>query len=223
MTLRWLRIGFGSFFALTVALLANMTLLQPLPSAERARPAMPPVAPLQPAPAEIVTGATPPVSALNPATRSRPAAVRGESSEIVKAIQRELGSRGYETGTPDGMPGLVTRASIMAYETDNNLPLTGRASEELLQAVLLGTERRAAAPSTLPGPEAEQVIRTVQQSLQRLGYASGPVDGRLGEVTVRTIREFESDQGLPVTGRISGQLVARLARLAGQGRISDAR
>jgi len=32
----------------------------------------------------------------------------------------------------------------------------------------------------------------------------------MGEETVRAIREFETDQHLPETGRVSGQLVARM-------------
>lgn len=144
--------------------------------------------------------------------------------DVTKALQRELKIRGYETGSADGQPGLMTRAAIMAYEHDRDLPLTGEPSAQLLKLVLQGGPPIAAATEPRPNKEqsvqATQVIRTVQQSLVTLGYVPGKVDGRAGEDTVRAIREFEIDQGLPETGRVSGQLVARLARLAGQGRIA---
>lgn len=147
-----------------------------------------------------------------------------DTQDVTKALQRELKARGYETGSADGQPGLMTRAAIMAYEHDRDMPLTGEPSSQLLKLVLLGDIPVSAA--TDPRARREQsaqathVIRTVQQSLVTLGYMPGKIDGRPGEDTVRAIREFELDQGLPETGRVSGQLVARLARLAGQGRIA---
>lgn len=148
-----------------------------------------------------------------------------EGPETIRAVQRELQARGYEAGTVDGVPGLITRAAILAYEYDHGLPMTGEASERLLKQILLGELQPSATPGAPTGsaehsPQAEQVIRTVQQSLANAGYAVGKPDGRMGEETVRAIREFETDQGLPETGRVSGQLVARLARLAGQGRLT---
>lgn len=147
-------------------------------------------------------------------------------TEIVRAIQRELQARGYETGGSDGAPGLMTRAAIMAYEHDHGLPLSAEPDEETLKRILLGGAGSAEA-SVPPRPErragAEAVIRTVQQTLSGLGYNTGKVDGRLGEDTQRAIREFEIDQQMPESGRISGRLIARLGKAAGGGRLPGAR
>lgn len=229
MTLRWMRLGFLSFLCLAFAFATNLLLFQPTEGRLASKRTLPPRTVAE-KPAEIATGS---VVILNAAAATTPAKVEAAKTaehsaagaEVVRAIQRELQARGYETGTADGMPGLVTRAAIMAYESDHTLPLSGVPSDALLQAILLGTrpDGKKSASKNAPGPEAEQVIRTVQQSLTTLGYHPGTIDGRLGEQTVRTIAEFEGDQNLPVTGRVSGQLVARLARLAGQGRLADSR
>ena len=58
------------------------------------------------------------------------------------------------------------------------------------------------------------MIRTVQQGLAALGYLVGRVDGRLGEDTVKAIRDFEMDKGLVPKGRISAELVAHLNEAA---------
>lgn len=50
----------------------------------------------------------------------------------------------------------------------------------------------------------------VQDSLARRGYYDGPVDGVVGSGTRSAIREFQRDNGLPVTGRIDSQLVQTL-------------
>jgi hypothetical protein len=50
----------------------------------------------------------------------------------------------------------------------------------------------------------------VQQSLARRGYYAGGVDGVIGPETRSAIREFQRDNGLPVTGRIDSQLMQAL-------------
>jgi len=38
---------------------------------------------------------------------------------------------------------------------------------------------------------------------------------------MRAIRAFETDQSLPETGRISGPLISRLARISGDGKVAS--
>ena len=125
------------------------------------------------------------------------------------------------TGTDEGVTNLVTRAAIMAYEVDHGLALTAQPSEDLLRTIVLGTAA-ADAPAVGPlkvGPHAEQVIRTTQQSLAGLNYGPIKVDGFMGETTVAVIRRFEREHGMPETGRISGELVAMVAKLAALGKV----
>jgi peptidoglycan hydrolase-like protein with peptidoglycan-binding domain len=202
-----LQLGLASFAALSGAVLINMLYLQPglrtpyveLGPSPEAQSRQHPLAPV-------------------------PAAATQDTSEVTRAIQRELDSHGYGIGTADGVASLITRAAIMAYEFDHGMPLTGDPSQELLGAIVLGTATATTAiPSAKTGPHAEQVIRTTQQSLVGLGYGPIKIDGFMGEATVRAIRRFEHDQSLTETGRISGQLVARLARLAALGQVQSGR
>lgn len=145
-----------------------------------------------------------------------------EAEQRVRQIQRELASRGYEPGTPDGVVGLVTRAAILAFEHDRGLPLTAEPSADLL-AELQSKTAATAAPRTArsrraPQPQAEILIRTVQQSLLTLGHYRGTVDGRLDAATERAIRDFETQAGLPASGRISAPLVHRMARATSMAR-----
>lgn len=45
-------------------------------------------------------------------------------------------------------------------------------------------------------------VTGAQARLSNLGYATGPVDGDLGEVTEEAIRDFQTDCGLEVTGQL---------------------
>lgn len=137
----------------------------------------------------------------------------GETGDVVRAIQRELAVRGYGGVTVDGAMNLRTRAAIMAYEFDQHLPVTGLATDGLLQRLVLGGSSEPAEPSAPPRKDrAEQVVRHVQQTLARLGYAIGRADGRTGEDLVRAIRDFELDQGLVPSGRVSAELLAAIER-----------
>ena len=139
--------------------------------------------------------------------------------DTIRAIQRELSQQGYEPGTADGVAGLATRAAAMAFERDQGLPVTGDLTELLLQRLLLGVPpiERAVDSVAATGGNAERVVRGVQETLSTLGYAPGTPDGRFSVDTERAIREFELDNGMKPSGRISGPLIARLAKRSGQG------
>jgi peptidoglycan hydrolase-like protein with peptidoglycan-binding domain len=150
--------------------------------------------------------------------------VSGDKAEVAKAIQRELQIRGYETGARDGVVGSMTRGAIMAFEHDNGLPLTGQANDTLLKSIILGEAGKPGGAASKPQTaEARDMVRSVQRSLVKLGYKPGSASGNLTPETVRAIRAFEADQALPVSGRVSGPLISRLERLAGTGRVANAR
>lgn len=230
MSRRQLGFGLVAFLVLTVGVGANLLLLQSgarlaharaggelLAKSQRERQLALEVARPATQQAGVRTA-----SAIKPEVMSADAADHGDT---VRAVQRELHHRGYLSGTHDGVAGLVTRAAIMAYEHDNGLPLTAEPSEELLKRILLGAAASPppAATSKDKRGQPEMITRTVQQTLSGLGYNTGKADGRLGEDTQRAIRDFESDNAMPETGRVSGHLVARLAKLTGNGRLTASR
>ena len=131
----------------------------------------------------------------------------------IGAVQRELQRRGYYPGPQDGAVSLMTSAAVLGFEYDAGLPLTGAPSESVLKAIIMGEaspqgSRQNWQPE--PGTAAESTVREVQRALARLGYGVGNIDGRLSEETVRAIREYEMDQDLKPSGRISGPLIAKL-------------
>jgi len=142
--------------------------------------------------------------------------------EVTRAIQRELQIRGYQTGDSSGGLGPMTRAAILAFEHDNDLPATARPTQELLKSILFGVSGKGEHKRAAPTSEAQDVIRSVQQHLARLGYKPGEASGAMNAQTQKAIRAFEADQAMPESGRVSGPLVARLGRLAGGARISAA-
>ncbi len=58
-------------------------------------------------------------------------------------------------------------------------------------------------------------MRVMQRLLNQLGYNAGPVDGVVGRKTRAAIRLYQEGADLPVTGRITDALVARIHKEAG--------
>jgi peptidoglycan hydrolase-like protein with peptidoglycan-binding domain len=161
-------------------------------------------------------------------------------AQVTIEIQRELARLGLYSGAIDGRPGPRTSAAIAAYERAAGLAVTGQASASLLEAMKQPLPKpQAAVPvETVPGVDpiaaaldqreqqraatiaadqqsrAEQQMRQnyriVQTALNRMGYASLPVDGNPGAETTEAIRRFELDNGLPISGEASDDLIAHM-------------
>ena len=59
----------------------------------------------------------------------------------------------------------------------------------------------------------DQTVYQAQKKLKDLGYDPGRFDGILGRKTKAAIRDFQRDNGLPVTGKIDEQTKAKLGLL----------
>lgn len=229
-----LKAGLGAFSFLSLVCFVNLFHFQPDKDAHAPRRIAFPGSAAPQQSAQVATGSLSgsasgaqdlPAPAASPPPRADVAAAAPSGgAELVRAVQRELEAQGYGAAGQTGDEDFVTRASIMAFEWDNGLPLTAQASEALLHQLILGSTSGGtpgARSEVPPGPKAEEVIRTVQQSLAMLGSSGIRADGRIGEATSKAIRTFEARQNMKVTGRISGHLMARLLRLAGEGRLAD--
>lgn len=147
----------------------------------------------------------------------------GAPQLLVRAVQRELATRGFDAGTADGRPSDKTKAAISAYEKAHDLPVTGVATDELLHQILLGDSvQPGGATGSVAGENAGASgkngsnVKTVQEVLADLGYAPGPVDGAVGEATTRAIKAFQRDRKIAETGRITPELLRELKRVTGR-------
>lgn len=225
MTAAELKIASATFLLLTVSVAINLLALQEQRGDRTIETSAIGASAPQPAAGWEMSSAAEPAASTAPASapaNSAPPIAFAQTNgmpDVVRGIQRELNARGYAAGSPDGVAGLMTRAAIMAYEHDYGLPLTAGATQDLLSRIVLGSSAPSPsnrAASRTAGDQADTVIRTVKQQLTARGYAVGKIDGNQSDELARAIREFEIDQKLPESGRISGPLVSRLTRLQAQ-------
>lgn len=145
---------------------------------------------------------------------------------VVEAVQRELASAGYYRGPVDGVAGKRTRQAIIAYEEQNAMPPTGKATQTLADHIRFTREVARAAEFTGSLPSADSGaapdtataadgIRRLETGLAELGYAPGPADGELDDRTADAIRAFERDRGLGETGAAGPAVMLELAKMSG--------
>jgi peptidoglycan hydrolase-like protein with peptidoglycan-binding domain len=245
MTPRQARVALGAFVLLAAGVVGNALYLQggeraaagPPAAAPRPEPQRPPAAPSAPAAPVENKPAKPPDRASSERPTEAPktaqsvkvrmvrVATVGETpqeegdTDTVRAVQTELNRLGYGPVVADGVMRPAARAAIMAFEHEHRLALTGQATQGLLKMLLFGAPATAgaAAPVEAPSPQAQAMIRQVQQMLSGRGYRPGAIDGRLSAETVAAIRIFEADQGLVPKGRISAVVLERLEGGIGGG------
>ena len=147
----------------------------------------------------------------------RASAPMASRQKMVLAVERELSRLSYFPGEQDGKADAGLAGAIMAYQYDRGLPLTAKASDQLLEKLLSGADKpkaSAGAPG-VRGETAERLIAEIQGILSGEGYYRGAIDGHHNEAVAKAVRRFETERGLPVTGRVSGLLVQELSRVTG--------
>jgi peptidoglycan hydrolase-like protein with peptidoglycan-binding domain len=133
------------------------------------------------------------------------------STDLVMAVQQSLAARGMYDGKVDGKLGAKTRTSIAAYETKYGLPETGMPSESLVAHL-----QRTAALRAQPAPAVDardKQLMNVQSALNSIGYGPIQVTGRMDSATADSIRRFELENGMPITGEASANFIRKLAAI----------
>jgi peptidoglycan hydrolase-like protein with peptidoglycan-binding domain len=143
----------------------------------------------------------------------------------VRNIQILLNELGYNAGTPDGAAGAKTKAAIAAFQADKGFPINGTPSKvvfiQLQKAVaeMQGgagySQPQASSSGQASASSSAEVVMDVQAQLRQRGYVIPSITGELDSATKAAIRTYEADNGMPMTGKISQQLLASLA--AGSG------
>ncbi|MBN36211.1 MAG: hypothetical protein CMM46_15830 [Rhodospirillaceae bacterium] len=135
-----------------------------------------------------------------------------ESEATVLAIQESLNAMGFAPGTADGVMGSNTIRAIEAFQKEFGLPVTGEASDELLDRINAETDGGATSPERLLARAnlLRSYTRAVQMGLLELGYDPGPVDGAVGPMTRSAIVSYQAAAGLPETGEVSKPLLVSI-------------
>ena len=137
-------------------------------------------------------------------------------------IQRLLAANGFAIAEINGELTDETREAIRSFQRQNFMRFDGQVTLSLM------TFLTAHALDLLPGGDAEDIltgdasddgtldlqsratVSLVQRILVRHGFETGRIDGLMGPVTRRAIRNFQSQVGLEITGDIDDSFLTTL-------------
>jgi peptidoglycan hydrolase-like protein with peptidoglycan-binding domain len=111
------------------------------------------------------------------------------SSEQIRDLQRELASRGYDTGAVDGQWGRSTQQALSQFQQDRNLPASGRPDQRTLAA--LGIEGAGIQTGEMPAEST--------RSPQPGGTQEGEMPRQEGLEPEGGVRQREETGQLPET------------------------
>ncbi|MEQ8346300.1 MAG: peptidoglycan-binding protein [Sneathiellaceae bacterium] len=123
----------------------------------------------------------------------------------VARVQQALNARGLDAGPVDGLMGSRTRSAIIAYQQQNNLLVTGQASQSLLAHIATDGQAGGSRNASDDGVN----VRRSQRVLSRLGY-DVEVTGRMDSQTAAAVRAYQRDNDLLVTGDLNQALQKHL-------------
>jgi peptidoglycan hydrolase-like protein with peptidoglycan-binding domain len=145
---------------------------------------------------------------------------------VVEDVQRALLASNAYAGLVDGIDGERTKAAVLAYQKSNDLEPDGKITPALLehmqyQLTLAEAARFTASTNKLPAVKAaansetaERVLKA-ESALADLGYDPGEIDGIITSESEAAIRKFETDERLPLTGKLNPAVIAELAKTTG--------
>lgn len=128
------------------------------------------------------------------------------SNKLVVDTQVELRRRGYPVPVVNGTLDSETRDAIMAFQKNENLLVTGEASDLLLERI-----KAIPVPSGTAGTPRD-LVRDIQAELNTRGYTAGDADGVMDRAVRDAIRTYQADAGLTVDGEADAEVLASLRR-----------
>lgn len=156
-----------------------------------------------------------PAAAPAVANPARPASGANEETRLIAEIQRALAAQGLYSGTLDGIWGSRTRTAALAFQQKAGLSPTGEPSAALLARLSASPEAKD--NLTTASVEGDKRLRAIQNALNLAGYGPLRIDGAMSPVMADSIRRFELDNGLAITGNTGPDVVKRLQTIGALG------
>lgn len=154
---------------------------------------------------------------------------RGSSGEAVRMLQENLAALGYYSGEITGNYGGLTQEAVRRFQRKNDLDSDGIAGRNTLSklAVLMGDILSSGGGATLndAGQSGNAILRLnsrgdavkkLQEDLTVLGYYSGEVTGKYGNLTKEAVRRFQRDNDLSSDGAAGPKTLAEIAHELGK-------
>jgi peptidoglycan hydrolase-like protein with peptidoglycan-binding domain len=126
----------------------------------------------------------------------------------VRNMQMLLNDLGYNAGVEDGIMGSRTRSAIRAYQQSRGLSADGQLTVSLFDRI--AADARGTTSTPTPTQDPAGLVANIQSELRERGYDIPMVSGELDWKTRQAIQAYQSNSGIAVDGKATGNLLARL-------------
>ena len=117
----------------------------------------------------------------------------GSTGKTIRYLQESLAKLGYNPGPIDGIFGPKTDTAVRSFQMNKGLVVDGIVGNNTWGAI-------DKAQSIIRAGSTGEAVRYLQDSLTKLGYNPGPIDGMFGPKTETAVRSFQKAKGLVVDG-----------------------
>ena len=124
---------------------------------------------------------------------------KGSRGDAVKALQQNLITLGYLTGTADGIFGNATLTAVRAFQAANGLTVDGEVGSKTKAAIAAAVSAIETAKTLQSGSRGD-AVKALQQKLIALGFLSGSADGVYGAKTKAAVTAFQQRHNLTADG-----------------------
>jgi peptidoglycan hydrolase-like protein with peptidoglycan-binding domain len=138
---------------------------------------------------------------------------QGSTGPEVKSLQQSLIAAGVPvSGGADGIFGPGTRAAVVAFQSARGLSPTGEVDAATQTALTAAPAAASGTASAMAIGTQSPEVKALQEALIRFGvHLPKGANGIFDASTQRGIRNFQSWNGLPVSGVLDAATTARLA------------
>jgi peptidoglycan hydrolase-like protein with peptidoglycan-binding domain len=133
------------------------------------------------------------------------------TNPAVAQLQLVMASLGYYSGPIDGVYGADTTAGVKAMQQALGVTADGIFGAETYVALKANAKTAA---------EAKSIVVTIQTTLKRYGYYSGPIDGDYGAETTAAVKKLQTHLGVTADGRVGPETVAAFNKAVATGAIT---
>ena len=137
----------------------------------------------------------------------------GSTGEAVRYLQESLTKLGFSPGPIDGSFGPKTQTAVISFQTAKGLVVDGIVGNNTWAAIDKALQNPPAPTSSHPilrNGSTGEAVRYLQESLTKLGYNPGPIDGIFGPKTKTAVRSFQIAKGLVVDGIVGNNTWAAI-------------
>ena len=130
-------------------------------------------------------------------------------------MQERLISLGYLSGTATGKYDAITERAVTEFQKKNCSYHDGIAGPLTLSTLYSARAKKTSTVSGYIGIKFKKgdtgdEIKIIQKRLKTLGYYTGSADGKFGDETTISVREFQKKNGLTVNGIVNDATMEKL-------------